>query len=201
VISSYVDGTLTVQEILKVTLRSTGTTDGWVLESTETSGIGGTKNNAATTLYVGDNAGDKQYRSILSFNTAGLPDNAVIRSVTLKVRKQSVVGSDPFVTHGNLIAEIVKPFFGSSAGLAVNDFQAAANKIVGSFGAPVSNWFSLSIAPVNHQYVNLGGTTQFRLRFQKDDDDDLVADYLKLFSGNYGGASARPTLIIEYTVP
>jgi hypothetical protein len=49
--------------------------------------------------------------------------------------------------------------------------------------------------------INLTGTTQFRLRFQKDDNDDLGADYMKFFSGNYATASARPTLIIEYTVP
>jgi hypothetical protein len=32
--------------------------------------------------------------------------------------------------------------------------------------------------------INKTGTTQFRLRFQKDDNDDLAADYLKFYSGN-----------------
>ena len=49
--------------------------------------------------------------------------------------------------------------------------------------------------------MNKTGTTQFRLRFLTDDNNDNAADYMKFFSGNYATASARPTLIIEYYVP
>lgn len=50
-------------------------------------------------------------------------------------------------------------------------------------------------------YIHLIGFTQFRLRFQKDDNDDMGADYLKFYSGNAGTASYRPQLIVEYYVP
>jgi parallel beta-helix repeat protein len=203
-IVSYVDGVLTVTEvpILKMTFRSIAAQDGWILESTEVSGVGGTLNSTATTFNLGDDSSDRQYRAVLSFNTAGLPDNAIIKSVTLKIRKQGLVGTDPFTTHGSLLAEIRMPYFGTSAGLVVSDFQAAASKTAGLFGiTPVSNWYSVIIRTTSFPYINLTGTTQFRLRFQKDDNDDLGADYMKFFSGDYATASARPTLIIEYTLP
>ena len=47
---------------------------------------------------------------------------------------------------------------------------------------------------------SLGGTTQFRLRFTLDDNNDHAADYMKFFSGN-AAAINRPMLVIEYYVP
>jgi hypothetical protein len=180
--------------------RSVAASDGWILESTETSNVGGTLDNTATTFNLGDDAGNKQYRAILSFNTKSLPDNAVITRVTLQIRTQGLVGTNPFTTHGGLVVDIRKPFFGTTVGMSINDFQAAASKsAVGKFGiTPVSNWYSASLGSAGYPYVNLTGTTQFRLRFVKDDNNDNGADYIKFFSGNYTTAGIRPTLIIEY---
>ncbi len=50
-------------------------------------------------------------------------------------------------------------------------------------------------------FINKIGVTQFRLRFQLDDDNDSIADLLRFFSGDYFNAALRPTLIIEYTLP
>ena len=187
----------------KKIIMSTASTDGWILESSETSGIGGTKDNTATTFRLGDEVADKQYRTILHFNTSGLPDNAVITKVTLKIRKQGLVGTDPFTILGGLKVDMNKPFFGTTVGLVIDDFQAAAGKgLVATFGAtPVSNWYSALLNATGRAYVNKTGTTQFRLRFAIGDNDNNVADYMKFFSGNYATASARPTLIIEYYVP
>jgi len=177
--------------------------DGWILESTETSNIGGLVNASAVTFNLGDHIGDRQYRAVLSFNTAGLPDNAVITKVTLQIRKQGLVGTNPFTTHGGLNVDIRKPFFGSTVGLLINDFQAAANgSMVGIFDtAPLNNWYSALIGSSGYSYINLTGTTQFRLRFEKDDNDDNGADYMTFFSGNYTVANLRPTLIVEYYLP
>jgi hypothetical protein len=41
--------------------------------------------------------------------------------------------------------------------------------------------------------------TQIRLRFKLDDNNNAVANFLKLYSGNAPAAS-RPQLIIEYNV-
>jgi hypothetical protein len=184
------------------TYYSSASNDGWVLESTETSGVGDTLNQSSSTFVVGDNASDRQYRGILSFNTSALPNNAVITSVVLKTKKYAIVGTAPFSTHNGLRVDIRKPYFGSGASLQLSDFQASASRtLVGTFGSTASTgWYSVSLSNTAFPYVNLTGTTQFRLRFYKDDNDDRAADYLRLYSGN-AASSNRPKLIITYHVP
>lgn len=176
--------------------------DGWILESKETSGIGGTLNSAATTLRVGDDAANKQYMSVLSFDTSALPDNAVITKVTLKFKYAGKTGTLPFDTHGKLYADIRKGAFGTSALLQPGDFNAFASKLKALIYAntPVDNWYSQSLNPVDFAYIKLNGKTQFRLRFNKDDNNDRGADFLKLYSGS-AAETDRPQLIIEYYVP
>lgn len=188
----------------KATFRSVGAYDGYIWESTETSGIGLNLRSADTTFQLGDDNRDRQYRAILSFNTASLPNNAVITKVTLKIRQSGApVGSNPFAILGALRADIRKPYFGTSAILVASDFQAAANRsAIGTFGAtPVNSWYSAVLNSTAYPFINLMGTTQFRLRFVKDDNDDMSADYMRFISGNHATVSARPTLIVEYYVP
>jgi len=187
----------------RLTVRSVGTRDGWILEFGENTSFGGTLNAAATTFYVGDGASDKQYRAILSFNTATLPDTAVITRVLLKIRYQGLVGTDPFTILGGLKVDIRKPYFGTSLALAVGDFQAGANlNNAATFRTtPVKNWYIAVLDGTGIPFINLTGTTQFRLRFAIDDNDDLVADYMRFFSGDHATAAVRPMLIIDYDIP
>jgi hypothetical protein len=92
---------------------------------------------------------------------------------------------------------------GTAVALAASDFQAAANKPnVATFDiTPMGNWYSATLNVWGRAYINKTGTTQFRLRFATDDNNDNAADYMKFFSGNYGTVSDRPTLIVEYYVP
>jgi hypothetical protein len=186
-----------------VTYRSVGTNDGYILESTETSDVGGAMNSASTVFYLGDGAADKQYRAILSFNTINLPDNAVITKVILKIRRQGLVGSDPFLTLGKIIVDIRTGAFSNNNILQLTDFRAAAHKNTAAiiYNKPVNNWYSVAFNSSAFPYINKSGVTQFRLRFQIGDNDNGTADYLKFYSGDYATAAARPTLIIEYYVP
>jgi hypothetical protein len=195
--------TYTINKNQTATFRSNSVNDGWILESAENSSAGGAVNSTATTFNLGDGTADRQYRAILQFNTATLPDNAVIAKVTLKIRKQGLVGSDPFTILGGLRVDMRKPFFGADAGLYGNDFEATAGRTASAtFSAtPASNWYSALLNAAGRGYVNKAGTTQFRLRFATDDNNDNAADYMRFFSGNYATASFRPTLIIEYYVP
>jgi hypothetical protein len=191
--------------VCSFTLAAIGTNDAWVLESSETSNTGGTINSTSTLLYVGDDAQDKQYRSFLSFNTSSLPDNAVITKIQLKIRHNGFAGTNmftPIKTHNNLVVDIRKPYFGATPPLLVSDFQAAASRnVVGVLtSAPTPGWYTITLNSTSFPFANLAGATQFRLRFQKDDNDDLQADFLKIFSGD-GIAAYRPILIIEYSVP
>jgi hypothetical protein len=181
---------------------STDVHDGWVLESTRASGKGGSMNAGATTFYLGDDAQDRQYRALLSFNTGALPEKAVITKAVLKIRKQGLVGTNPFTTHSSLKVDISTLKFGTSPALQASDFQAIANKSqIGTFGKiPVNNWYSSNLGKAAFPYINLTGVTQFRLRFTKDDNGDHGADYMKFFSGN-GASAYRPVLEITYYVP
>ncbi len=184
-----------------MTFNSVAAKDGWISESSENSKVGGALNSALTTFNAGDDAANKQIRGILHFDTSALPDTAVITSVTLKVKKQGQVGVNPFTTHGNLLADIRKTFFGATADLVISDFQATASKsAAAAFGAtPVSGWYTAIVGSASYPFINRAGTTQFRLRFTLDDNNDHGADYIRFYSGN-AAATLRPQLIIKYYV-
>lgn len=180
--------------------KSAANLDGWVLESAETSEIGGTLNTTSTVFILGDDALNRQFRSVLSFNTSPLPDNAVIVRVTLKIKFQGLTGTNPFLTHGGLKADISSPFFGTSAGLLISDFQAPAGQLgAGTFSAtPVNNWYISNLGSAAYPFVNPTSLTQIRLRFQAGDNGDLSADYMRFFAG---GVTAAPQLIVTYSLP
>jgi hypothetical protein len=166
--------------------------------------MGGTQNSSAPVFYLGDRANRKQYRSILSFNTSGLPDNAVITGVTLKVKQRDVVGGgSPLAIFQGFMADIKKGPFGT-ASLQISDFQAPANGIYGPFQpALVSNWYSIDLTSGKtsiNKLLSNDGLTQIRLRFKLDDNNNAVANYLSLYSGNAPVAN-RPQLVITYYVP
>ncbi len=185
-----------------IVLTANGMQDGWILEASETSGAGGTLNRGATVLKVGDDAANKQYRSILSFDTSALPNEAVITSVTLMLKHAGVSGTNPFQTHGKLLADICQGPFNNDSTLQLADFKVTCskNKALLYTNTKVNKWYSQSLSADDFQYINLEGVTQFRLRFNKDDNHDFGADFLKIYSGN-AGAAKRPQLIIEYHVP
>ncbi len=185
--------------------HSVASQDGWVLESGPNTHVGGgSPNSGAGTLRLGDDAADRQYRSILSFNTSGLPNNAVIKSVKFRIHKAGLVGANPFDTLGNIVADIRKGSFGGNAALQAGDFQATANRwVVLTFtNSPVGGWYTRALSSANFGFINLAGYTQFRLRFTTPSNNNSAANYLKLQSGNYMTTPAlRPTLIITYSVP
>jgi hypothetical protein len=63
-----------------------------------------------------------------------------------------------------------------------------------------SCWYKSLLYKGALPYINVKGTTQFRLRFLRDDDDNNIANILKLYSGNAGIAKC-PKLIVKYYVP
>ncbi len=178
---------------------SIGAQDGWVQESAENSNVGGALNSASTLLLLGDNAQRMQYRSILSFDTSGLSDTAIITAVTLKVKKQNIVGGgDPVATFQGFMVDIKTGVFGTND-LQLSDFQAAANKTYGPFSpALIGGWYRIKFG--GKAYINKVGLTQIRLRFKLDDNNNAVANYLGLFSGNALDVN-RPQLVLSYTDP
>ncbi|RPJ23986.1 MAG: hypothetical protein EHM33_19275 [Chloroflexi bacterium] len=184
------------------TFKSKAPHDGWILESLEFSNVGGLLEKTATTFNVGDDQRDRQYRSIISFNTDSLPDNAIITSAQVKIKRQGLVGTDPFTTHGNLLLEIRNGLFSNDLDLSLSDFAAPASSTVQEMFTPLtSSWYAANLSGSNLVLVNKYGVTQFRLRFDLDDNDDLNSDYLKFFSGNATYEADHPQLIVTYVLP
>ncbi len=191
----------TINKTLSFT--STGAQDGWVLESTETSGVGGSLNATATTFQLGDDASNRQYRAILSFNTAGLPDNASIQSVLLKIKQSGApIGTNPFNVLSKLWVDIRTGPFSANAALQLADFSAAATtaKVAYFNKTPSSGWYhTYAMSSTGMGKVNKTGLTQLRLYFALDDNNNLAANFMKFLSGN--AASDKPVLVITYSVP
>lgn len=189
--------------LTRAIFRSNGANDGWVNESGEDTNRGGSLNAADKTFYVGDNAQDRQFRALLHFPTASLPDGAIIVRAILKVKRSGITGTDPFTTHQKIAVDIRYGPFSGSNGLQVTDFQAAASRNAVGFilNAPANNWYSSTLKPTAFPHINRIGATQFRLRFQLDDNDDLGADTLQFYSGDAGDLAFRPRLEIQYYLP
>jgi hypothetical protein len=192
-----------VSKLVTYEFVSAAAQDGYLLESAEASGIAGVLNSTTAIIYVGDDAKKRQFRSILSFDTTGLPDNAVIVSATLKLKKQAGAGVDPFSTLGALTIDIKSSNFGASPLLQLDDFAAAAGLsnagVVGK--TPVNGLYVANLVGPSFKQINKTGLTQLRLRFAKDNDNDAVADWLAFCSGDAPAATDRPVLAISYYVP
>lgn len=177
--------------------------DGWVLESSETSNTGGSINAQSGTFRLGDDAANRQYRGILSFDTSSLPDNAVITSIVLKIKQTGApVGSNPFSKLGSLWADLRNGPFGLLT-LQATDFSALASlQQAGLFSTtPVSGWYTATFKPSALGIINKIGLTQLRLRFGLDDNNNHIADYLSFYSGNTATTAYRPILEIKYSIP
>jgi len=173
------------------------------LESSERSGRGGTLNAMSTTIRVGDDRANRQYRGILSFDTSALPDNVVISSATLVFKKQGIVGSDPSGTHGGLVGDILRHTISlRSVFLQLSDFQAASSLRAGisAFSEQPGGWYSTDLSETARSFINKRGHTLVRLRFARDDDGDADADCMSIYSGNAATAN-RPALEIRYEAP
>ncbi len=192
----------TVTTSVTAVFKSIASYDGWILELGENTSAGGKIDKSSTVIQLGDHVKDKQYRSVLSFNTDSLPDNAIIISAQLKIKRQGVVGTDPFVTHGLLLLEMTSGAFSNNIALEAGDFSAAAGAgaTKDQITALTSSWYAAMLSNTNLGFINKLGVTQFRLRFSRDDNDDMSADYMKFFSGNSIDAN-RPQLTVVYYIP
>jgi hypothetical protein len=176
--------------------------DGFVLESGEKTGVGGSKNITGM-LSVGDQYTKKQYKSILDFYTEPLPDDATLLTANLKVLKYNIVGA-PFSTLGTLWADVSAPINGDVRGLFLNDFAALPGiPQVGFFTLPqIGGWYTADVMNGGANLISpTGVTTQYRVYFELDDDNDARNDLINFYSGNAVSILRRPFLIVEFYRP
>ncbi len=184
---------------VQVSFTSIGPQDGWVRESSENSSVGDKSNTGG--IQAGDDKKDRQYRSILSFDTSSIPNGAAILSATLQLRRSGLKGGNPFQDQGQCLVDIRTGGFGGSTGLVSGDFEAAPSAAVVT---------SLSNAPSNGDFsegglnaaglvaINKTGVTQFRVYFEFGDNDDGSDDYIKYSGGEDASPGNRPTLVVLY---
>jgi choice-of-anchor B domain-containing protein len=187
-----------------VTFTSVAAEDGWVLESSETSNAGGSisaTGSNSSALRAGDNNKDRQYKAIVSFDTSAIPDGATIVSATLRLRRGTVSGTNPFTTHGTCWADVRSGGFSGSTALQTGDFQAAATVAqAASLSNAASNgaWSEGNLNAAGLGAIDKAGTTQLRVYFALDDNDDLSNDYIGYYSGDNATSANRPQLVVTY---
>lgn len=180
-----------------MSFTSQGAEDGWILESTNASNVGGSMNATTTTLRIGDDAGDRQYRSILSFDTSALPDNAVITRVKLRIRPASTAGNIISLFDGIMI-DIREGTLGNPD-LELGDFEAYTDYSAGSlYPTLVNGWYTLDASEAALSF-NVSGFTQLRLRFLLE-SYGAGANIFTFYSGNASSAY-RPKLTVQYYIP
>lgn len=186
-----------------LTFASTAAEDGWVLESSEASGIGGSFDASATgtsALKTGDDASRRQFKGIVSFDTNPIPDGAIITSATLQLTRGAQYGN-PAATLGTLNVDIKTGSFSTGAALESNDFQATATHTgVTTLAVPAADG-GVTTGTLNSNglgAIKKTGKTQFRITFAIDDDNDGVGDNIGWYSGDNATPANRPQLTVEY---
>jgi hypothetical protein len=186
------------------TFISVAAEDGYVLESSETSNTGSSANATDSTtsaIRAGDERKNKQFKGILSFDTASIPDGATVQSVTLRVRRGALVGTSPFTTHGSLSADVRNGGFNGNVALEAADFQAAATATAVctlSNAAANGDWSECTFNAAGLAAINKAGKTQVRIAFTLDDNNDRGDDYMGYYSANNATAANHPQLVVTY---
>lgn len=177
--------------------------DGWVRESSESSGVGGRHNTGgrgSQAIRIGDNKKDRQFKSILSFDASSIPDGATITGARLELMRGGNAGQNPFNTHGPCYVDIKSGGFSGNSVLQNGDFQAPADAeqvatVTNQGGSGTVYGVDLDAAG---GFINKAGKTQLRLYFALDDNDDRSTDIAGFYSADNGNAGHRPRLVVTY---
>jgi subtilisin family serine protease len=187
-----------VSNPVTIIVSSKGRFDGWVLESSKGSGVGGSVGRNQVT--VGDDGKDRQRKGVLSFDTSKIPVDAEISSAILKLTVKNVIGTNPFSSLGACYVDVMKGTFNMKS-LQKVDFEASATASkVAVMSDPVANGMpsigSLSVEGINA--VNKGGITQIRLLFSTPSNNNELTDLIIFYSGEVFFKAKRPTLEVTY---
>ena len=183
---------------------SVGKYDGWILESRSDSKRGGKRNTKDDVFYLGDDAKDRQYRTILHFDIS-LPDGILISKVLLRVKRKGTVGVDPFALQEKIQVDLKSGVFGTFGPFPIkylqrSDFQSPASiETVGTIeNNPIEEWYWASLDSAAFAYITQADTLQFRLRFDLSTNANQQPEYFEFFSGDSENVEDHPQLLIEY---
>lgn len=186
---------------IEATFISIPEEDGWVRESKENSNVGSwhySTSTGSTALRVGDHFKNRQYKSILSFDTSSLPDGAKIVSARLKLTRGATKGSDPYNTLETLYVDIKQGSFGSNSALQDSDFQAPADTEQAAIVTNQGGYRTSYMVSLGTEDINVSGRTQLRLYFSTDDNNNRKNDYAGFYSADNNNSARHPRLIVTY---
>jgi hypothetical protein len=184
--------------------------DGKIDESSETSDLGGDVSATAVNFRVGEvqvSGQERQEKGFVAFDTSPLPDDATVKAATLVLSGTSGSGSvrgTPFASLGTCWVDVSTGGFGGDPALVASDFTAAATAseaAVLSEPPPSGGLATAELNAAGLAAIHLTGTTQLRIRFAIDDDNDNSSDDRAFWATEAVGASNRPKLTIEYVRP
>lgn len=172
--------------------------DGWVKESAAFSGTGGRKGSSS--LIIGSDSKGRRFKSILSFDTSEIPLEATIQSATLRLKRRSQKGLNPFLVQGPCQVDVMKGSFGATK-LEKADFEASAvAEGVAVFPYPAVNG-AYSVATLNAEgleAIHKGGITQMRIYCGIPPSDRSLNGFVKFYAGDPLTPENSPTLEIIY---
>lgn len=155
-------------------------------------------------LRLGD-WGTSSYRSIVSFDTSLLPQDAQVTSARLTLIKAAESGDDPFDWGGPCLIDVAIPYFGDTNNLVPSDWQVAPDAVAVTYipnpyqsNVLLSSEFdSNGLTTISSAAAN-SVTTQLRVYFSNpksgtDSDHDLIGCY----SGEQELKTNRPMLKIH----
>ncbi|MCA9926042.1 MAG: hypothetical protein KC421_26905, partial [Anaerolineales bacterium] len=161
-----------------------------VLENNETLQVGEGKEN------------DQQTKTVLSFNTAHIPDGAIIETAALRLYQINFAGN--ITSLGDLHVDIAQVSgFNDNTAIEGEDFSASAAIINAITLIPASSneqWVTGILSETGKQALNRQGVTQFRLYFTLPNNNDNLEDWVRFYAGD-AERDFRPELIISYTLP
>ncbi|KML27661.1 poly(3-hydroxybutyrate) depolymerase [Priestia aryabhattai] len=132
------------------------------------------------------------YRTILSFDTSSLPDDASITDVSLKIYRKSSTGNI-----SSLKGDIKSGVFGTSSALEQIDYQASPS-ISADFQMSVpsldNGYTTIQLPSSLLGYMNRNGKTQFRL--SSSGSADFLSDVVEIYGGD--NHAYAPTLTVSY---
>ncbi len=120
---------------------------------------------------------------------------------TLRLRRGQQSGSNAFNVLGNLVADIQTGGFGGDTALAPSDFEAPATATAVAILSPVfatGEWSEGDLDAAGKSAVSLDGTTQLRVSFELDDNDDNGNDYMGFYSADNANSGNHPQLVVSY---
>ena len=158
--------------------------------------------NKKTDFNVGDDKLDVQYKSVLSFDTSAIPQNALVTSAQLIMTRKKVLGASPFTVLNRCQVDVLDS--GATAlALQKTDFQRSATcRSAAQMSNPSQNESSSngSFNEAGLKSINKGGVTQLRVYFSKPTNNDKTQN-LMVFWGDSGLDEQRPKLLITYMLP